>query len=133
MSSRKVTGPTLPPRSSRKQASRWLASRQDCGSGAGIRRASERGGGSRLGTDSALLAREEAANIAFMFQENEDGHDQNEQQAGLPEGDIEEHDGHRGRQRRQRGIARGGGYRRPDQAEDDGSWEVEAEQHADEG
>src|SRR5215218_6981301 len=132
MSSRKVTGPTLPLRIKRRQASRWLASREACGSGAGVRRASERGGGSRLGTDSALLAREEAANIAFMLQENEDGHDQNEQQTGLPEGYIEEHHSHRGRQRRQRRIARGGRHRRPDQAEDDGSREIEAEQHADE-
>ena len=50
-----------------------------------------------------------------------------------PRSEVVEHDGDGRRQRRQRGIARGGGHRGPHQAEDDGRRPMQAEQHADEG
>src|SRR5882757_90438 len=87
MSSRKVTGPTLSLRINRRHARRWAASSGACGSGAGVSRVRVSLLGCRLGgragANLALLASKETPDIGVVLAENENGHDQDEQQAGL--------------------------------------------------
>src|SRR5215210_5631155 len=95
MSSRKVTGPTLSLRISRRQARRWAASSGACGSGAGVSRVrvSRPTGrlGGRSGANLALLAGNQAADVAVVLAEDQDGDDENEQQSGLADQQVVEH------------------------------------------
>ena len=138
MSSRKVTGPTLSLRINRRHASRWAASSGACGSGAGVSRVRASGLrsarlGGRAGANLALLAGKQTPDVGVVLAENENGYDQDEQQAGLAEQEIVDHDGDGGDQRRQRGIAPDHGGRRPHQAEQDAGRPMQGEQRADVG
>src|SRR5204862_3608811 len=107
MSSRKVTGPTLSLRISRRQARRWAALSGACGNGAGVNRV--RASGGRPGANLALLAGAQAADVDMVLGKDQERHDENDRET-RPAGDrIVENDRDRSSERGERGIARGHG------------------------
>src|SRR5262245_59351171 len=129
MSSRKVTGPTLSLRIRRKHASRWAASSGACGSGAGVVRVLPSGAGTNL----ALLAGTQAADVAMMLGKDQQRYDEDDRQPSPASDGIVEGDGDGSCQRRQRGIARGHGDGQPHEAKDQRRQPVRAKEHTDKG